>query len=151
MKIKLIEQGYDSFNGYFGTVLFENGVSVSDVSDAEARFFASILQVRCMDDSDPGANSQYQNALLMEAKSVTMPTQAELDKLARDSQPQEVKEESVVGYTREQLEEIADKSGINGLREIGDMLNVKGTSIAKLINAILSAQVVSSVKETTEG
>lgn len=155
MKIQLIEQGYDSLNGYFGTVLFENGISVSDVSDAEARFFASILQVRCFDDgSDPGANAQYQSALLMEAKTVNMPTQAELDALARDSQPQQEpevkKEESTVAYTREQLEEIADKSGIGGLREIGDKFNVKATSITKLISAILDAQAMKPVVVTPE-
>lgn len=153
MKIKLIEQGYDKFSGIFGTVMFENGVSVSEVNDSEARFLAAIMQVRCVeDDSDPGANAQFQKALRMEAINVTMPTQAQLDAMTGDSQPQEEAKgnEETVGYTRAQLEEIADKSGIGGLREIGDMFNVKATSISKLINAILDAQAMKPVVAAPE-
>lgn len=45
-----------------------------------------------------------------------------------------------VTYTRAQLEAIADKRGINGLREIGEPLEVKGRSIPELITKILEAQ-----------
>jgi hypothetical protein len=142
MKIKLIEQGYDKFSGHFGTVLFEDGVSVHDVSDQEIRLLAAIIQVRSVDDgSDPGANAQFQSSLKMEAQTVNLPTQAELDRIAQAAKPEETKKEApVVGYTREELEQIADKSGITGLREIGDKFDVKATSISKLIAAILDAQ-----------
>ena len=43
-------------------------------------------------------------------------------------------------YTREELEAVADDSGIRGLREIGDPLNVKATSLTTLIDLILKAQ-----------
>lgn len=43
-------------------------------------------------------------------------------------------------YTREELEQIADSSGINGLRVIGDPLNLRATSIAALIDKILATQ-----------
>ena len=45
-----------------------------------------------------------------------------------------------VSYTRAQLEAIADKKGINGLREISDPLNVKGRSVTELIDKIVEAQ-----------
>lgn len=45
-----------------------------------------------------------------------------------------------VTYTRAQLEGIADKKGINGLREISDPLNVKGRSVTELIDKIVEAQ-----------
>ncbi|EPE2648731.1 hypothetical protein KW516_19120 [Vibrio fluvialis] len=43
-------------------------------------------------------------------------------------------------YTREQLEAIADKRGLKGLREIGDKLSIKGKSIPELIERILKGQ-----------
>ena len=43
-------------------------------------------------------------------------------------------------YSREELEAIADKDGIQGLRDIGNPLNVKATAIDKLIEMILLAQ-----------
>lgn len=45
-----------------------------------------------------------------------------------------------IAYSRAQLEAIADKRGINGLREIGESLDVKGRAVAELIDKILEAQ-----------
>jgi hypothetical protein len=49
-------------------------------------------------------------------------------------------EPEVRRYTREELEEIADRDGIKGLREIGDKINVKGVAITTLITDILHRQ-----------
>lgn len=46
-------------------------------------------------------------------------------------------EESASTYTREDLELIADKTGLRGLREIGDKIDVRGKSIPELIERIL--------------
>jgi hypothetical protein len=43
-------------------------------------------------------------------------------------------------WTKETLEALADKTGIKGLREIGDPLSAKGRAIPELIEAILRAQ-----------
>lgn len=51
------------------------------------------------------------------------------------SKPAEIGE-----YTREQLEAIADKTGLKGLREIGDKMSIKGKSIPELIDRILKDQ-----------
>jgi hypothetical protein len=45
-----------------------------------------------------------------------------------------------VVYSRAQLEAIADRSGISGLREIGDPLGVKGRSVGELIERIIEKQ-----------
>ena len=52
----------------------------------------------------------------------------------------EPKEAPIVFYTREELEAIADKEGIPGLRSIGDRLDVKATSITVLMDKILTQQ-----------
>jgi len=44
-------------------------------------------------------------------------------------------------WSLSELEAIADSEGISGLREVGDILNVKGRSIGDLIQNILSKQV----------
>lgn len=152
MKIKLIDAGYEKFSGHFGTVLFEDGVSVNDVSDEQARFFASILGVRCVDDeSDPGSNAQFQRALRMEAQSVTYQTQAEADAQEKALNPVEEKvAEATSAHTREALEAIADKGGIKALREIGDKLDVRGSDIKKLINAILNAESKAPASEVAQ-
>ena len=43
-------------------------------------------------------------------------------------------------WTKETLEALADKTGIKGLREIGDPLSAKGRAIPELIEAIMRAQ-----------
>lgn len=157
MKIKLIEPGYENYTGYFGQVLFECSVSTHPVSESQARFLGSILRVAPVDENGQegaalqnAANEQFQQAMKNEAYLNDAPTQAELDARAAAEKKDEVSEEpkSVgVVYTREQLEAVADKSGIKGLREIADTLNVKGSDIKKLIKLILDAQVVSSTKQ----
>lgn len=143
MKIRMIEAGYKGFTGMFGTVEFKDGVSVNDVSDADARFFASIIGIENVEDGkDPGSNAQFQNSLTLSAVSVTLPTRAQTAKRDEKVEEKPKVDEPIAGtYTKAQLEEIADKGGIAGLREIADPLGVKGTSIAKLIDAILMKQV----------
>ena len=43
-------------------------------------------------------------------------------------------------YSRAELEEIADKQGLMGLRAIGNGIGAKGRSINELINSILKQQ-----------
>jgi hypothetical protein len=42
-------------------------------------------------------------------------------------------------YTQLELEALADKEGITGLREVAEAYGVKGTSIVGLISGILAA------------
>ena len=68
----------------------------------------------------------------------------EVSKIEGDSdETDQTDEEGAKGrpaYTREELEGVADESGISGLREIGNALNARSNSIEGLIDAILSAQ-----------
>ena len=67
-------------------------------------------------------------------------TEAELDAITDEGDEEQTAEGGTVKYSRDELEEIADESGINGLREIGDKYDVKSTSIEGMIKKILSAQ-----------
>lgn len=56
---------------------------------------------------------------------------------------EDVQKKSVEGlfWTEKELGEIADKSGIKGLRDIADPVDIKGNSIASLIEQILSKNI----------
>lgn len=142
MKLKIAEPGYDTFNGAFGLVQFENGVSVDHVSMKDAFQLSALIQ---MVDAETGESISMLNGdeadRLATARVEYYPSVAEVEAQKRMAEKVESAEQPVEvaqAYTREQLESIADKEGIAGLRKIGDALNLKGTSVAKLIDAILA-------------
>lgn len=129
MKLKITQGGWSSFCGHLGQVLFENGLSVEDVSKGDAAFLAGILQV---EEVGTGRNPSDTQRILDQYAN-----QAPVEKVvlaAEEPEAQELKE----SYTKEQLEEIADTKGIKGLREIADPLGIKGLSITELIEKILA-------------
>lgn len=141
MKLKITEPGWEGFSGTLGVVAFEDGVSVSDVSHIEANIISGNIRVVNADcGSGVGAleaNADMQNTACV---SNTLQTMAEIQAGEKPVAPQvkQVEDTPQAKYTKESLEVIADKSGIAGLREIGDSLGVKGTSISGLIESILS-------------
>lgn len=145
MKIKFVEGGYEKFTGHFGHVLFKDGVSVDNVSDADARLFASVTTIEVIGEGEiVGDNERYSGSMEVAAVSVNYLTLADVQAGQVAVEPGQVAVEvakpSTVAYTQAQLEAVADKGGIAGLREIADPLDVKGTSIHKLIEGIMAKQ-----------
>jgi len=139
MKLKIAEPGYDTFTGAFGLVQFENGVSVDHVSMKDAFQLSALIQ---MVDAETGDSISMLNGdeadRLATARVEYYPSVAEVEAQKQNAESAEPSVEVAQAYTREELESIADKEGIAGLRKIGDALNLKGTSVAKLIDAILA-------------
>ena len=129
MKVKITQSGWSSFCGHLGQVLFENGVSVEDVSKGDAAFLAGILQI---EEVGTGRNPSDTQRIIDQYAN-----QAPVEKVALSTDAPDSKE-TQVSYTKEQLEEIADTKGIKGLREIAEPLGIKGLSITELIEKILS-------------
>lgn len=150
MKLKLVEAGYEKFTGHFGHVYFEDGVSVDDVSQADARLFASITTVEVVGEGTiAGDNERYQGSMDIPAVTVTYPTLADLQRaeaaavhtLMSPAEGQEpVAEVTAKVWTVEELEEVADKKGIAGLREIADPMGVRARGINELIGEIIAKQ-----------
>jgi hypothetical protein len=139
MKIRIDEVGYESYTGILGLVQFENGVSVTDVSQGELDRMAAVLRVVDADsDKQLGALVDYATASQVgfeqEGKLETGTGFVAVDGTIPASNAVETEK-----YTQEELEALADKEGITGLRAIGDSLNVKDTSIKGLIGSILNA------------
>lgn len=129
MKIKLIEPGWASLTGMFGVVEFVDGVSVHEVSQAEASRLASIVQIETLDGVNPSPAQQILDSWSGPMASATSDT--------ADVAPATVAAGKV--WTAVELEGIADKDGIKGLREIAEPIGARGNSIAELIGKIVAA------------
>jgi hypothetical protein len=139
MKIRLADVGYEKFTGLFGTTEFVDGVSVNEVSNAEARFLAALVRVEELDTgNDPGDNAKFQRSFEMSAPIEDPLLRGRYE--APEIDLAALQANAAALHTRESLEGVADKFGIAGLREIADPLGVKSTSIVKLIDEILTAQ-----------
>jgi hypothetical protein len=125
MKIKMVQPGYEGFTGNFGGVEFVDGVSIADVAPMVATRIANVVRV---ENVEGGANPSA--------------SQAALDSYSKpmELRPQDTPAPKPQKYTEAELEAIAGKEGIKGLRKISDPLGVKSNGIAELIALILKVQ-----------
>lgn len=151
MKIKIIEKGWEGYNGPLGTIHFENGVSTNPFSHAEGLRIGANIQVVEVDDEGNelggvGLGHEFQTIVKMGIETIPLlPTDAEraasavLEPIVEEETKPVIEGDAKV-HTREELEAIADAKGIKGLREIADPLGAKSNSIPALIDAIIEAQ-----------
>lgn len=134
MKVRIIEPGWAGYTGPVAGIHFEDGVSV-EIDGRQAFQIASILRAEGTEDEDIVAAANEQMARVVEAVSQDCEVGVDVPKVDGVEQAPVV---PAGFYSREDLERIADASGISGIREIADPLGVKGTSIVKLIDGILA-------------
>jgi hypothetical protein len=138
MKLRLLQPGYENMDGYIGIIEFKDGLSVDDVNEREARQLGLSIRVEFEDGRDPNPAQNLLDSMHNQAP------------VAGEEPAEPVEPEVPVALlTREDLEAVADKGGIKGLRAIAEGFNVKGTSIVELINEILEAQAASQPAEQT--
>lgn len=137
-RLRITQKGWETFSDVLLGIKFEAGISVEPVAPAIANQLGSILLVEAIDDAaQVGAAAQMQNTYNDTAKVVEALTKV----TPKTVSVEEVKEtKTFVTYTREELEAIADKDGINGLRTIAEHYGIKGRSINELITEILRYQ-----------
>lgn len=144
MKVKITEPGWERYSEYLNGVKFENGESTEDLNQMQVDRIASTMRVKVIDGVPENQRLVAENKRQAEVKETLK--RAEIEELEaerkRDAEKKAEEVKKVAGqvFTREQLEEIADDHGINGLREVGDRLGVKARSIGGMIDAILKAQ-----------
>ena|GEM_PF-1111617 len=152
IKLKITKPGYESFNGFIRSFEFKNGVSVEPIDVRTAlRIGAAIPVVDEHGNQVSPLTYRPEQHLANTAAPVlkSLQQQASEPQSPVDLQKSEGSKanETVAEngpereYTREELEKIADAKGINGLREIGEKLGVKGRAVAELIEKILQAQI----------
>lgn len=132
MKLKLVEK-LEGYTGYMGSVEFVDGVSVRDVSMVESNTIAALTPVNWIKDGvDIGRAEMVSVAFDEPAPAATVA------KPAPSAEPAPVVKS--LKYDRAELEAIADKKGLSGLRAIGNEYGVRAKSIPALIDSILEAQ-----------
>lgn len=132
MKIRMIEDAYKSFTGDFGPVSFVDGVS-REVTFLEAQRIGNLVQVENIEDGTNPSSSQ----LYLNVQAVPMDVALTINSTTGVLAVEAPKPKQ---WTREELEAIADKGGIAGLRQVSEPMGVKDVSIVKLIDKILDAQ-----------
>lgn len=133
MKLKIIEKGWETYTGPLRGGMFVNGVC-EDISPDHARQLANYIRVETDEGKNPSSSQAIIDAQDTPAFSPTYQNAEESGNLSGTMKPASKQ------YTQAELEAVADAKGIDGLREIATPMNVKGTSIVKLITTILEVQ-----------
>lgn len=143
MKLKITEPGFEKLSGPIAEVMFEDGVSVSEVTNDQAQRIAAAMRCETLEGVNPSAA-----AVLLRAHDDRAPVVPEMERGKEEDGPKAVVEvvapmpAPASDHTREDLEAAADKGGIKAVRKIAEQFGVKGTSIKELIDEVLHAQAV---------
>lgn len=144
--LKMVQAGYENYNGPIGAYEFVNGVSTVMIPRNDRDRLATAFQFvefteEGVDEVEAGvAARMLRDSKVAAEETKTLARQTEEEKQIEDASVVMIAEKPPVIYTRDELEKIADKKGINGLREIADNWKVKHRSILPLIALIEQAQ-----------
>lgn len=137
MKVRIVEPGWAGFSGYLGMVEFVDGVSAGDIGRGDAAALAALVAIEDLaTDKSPSAAQ-----LILDSNTHQMPVEAPV---IAQAAPAPV---IATTYTREQLEQIADKGGIKALRELAEPMGLKDNSIVQLIDKVLAHQALAVTQE----
>ncbi|MFA9261783.1 MAG: hypothetical protein ACEQSB_00285 [Undibacterium sp.] len=145
MKLKLTRSGYEDFTGHLGRIEFQDGVSVEDVGarDSDRLVACGFSVVNSETDEELGVAARLVSDMQMR--------QPVIEPLDRQTKEEKAEEDRIVllrlnkaptdkFYEAEELDAVADKSGIKGLREIAELWKIKSRSIPEMIGLIMGAQ-----------
>lgn len=139
-RVRLAEPGWATYSGHVGTALFEAGVSVEPISFREQQIIGGIIRIESLDDGEEGTQIGPA-AELVRSRHID----ADHERVAAANTGVAAGSHGEIRlaaerYTRDELEALADRRGITGLREIAAPYGVKGRSINELIGEILDMQ-----------
>jgi predicted xylose isomerase-like sugar epimerase len=141
VRIRLLNDTLKTLNGAFGTYTFTNGVSELMLR-REAERLSMITTVEFIDAENLWERKSRErgamNAAVVAAKPSEDESVVEVEQV--QDAPAEAVQEAKKRYAVEDLEAIADKDGIRGLRDVGDSFGVRATSIRQMIDLIMQAQ-----------
>ncbi|OWZ90355.1 hypothetical protein B9J07_27590 [Sinorhizobium sp. LM21] len=152
-KLKVVTTRMAGYTGVLGPVRFTDGVSDEYLPRHIRDRMAASMEFLEIDQDGNEEPAGAQNRLLREYKERApqvpdLKRQTAAEKAAEIASNQVVNAKVPAIETRESLEAIAEKSGIKGLREIGNKWSVKHRSIPTLIEMILDAQEKAVSKRT---
>jgi hypothetical protein len=138
MKLRLVQEGFAAYNGQMGALMFQGGVSTTDVLPSDAVRMSAVMLCAWEDGSSPSvAQSILDNA---DTPAPTIEGGAAQHDREAGVKPDDAPSASLSrAWTAAELAAIADKDGIKGLRKVTEPAGVKGNSIKELIANMLSA------------
>lgn len=156
MKIRILDKGFANLTGLFGTIEFVDGVSVDEVSKAEAARLGTILSIEC---ADSGVNPSTTQLMVDTHAKNTEELGLKFANLrkAQSTQPEVAEDQpEVLGqatvstqtvekpvkvlsydYTVDELDALVSREGIAGLRAFADQYDVNDRSVAGLVQKLL--------------
>lgn len=144
--LRITATGWETYTGDFGGVAFVNGLSVDVLSRRQIDHISALVRCDLSDDKGALMGQSGISARLVGGvnigdapSSLRKATQDELDADRRQRLTNIGKAPTKI-YTKEELEAIAAKEGLSGLRKIGDAWSVRDRAIGKLVTLILNAQ-----------
>lgn len=154
MKLRILDAGFANMTGLLGTVEFVDGVSVEEVSSAEAARLGTILSIEVV---GTGANPSTTQLMVdthnknLDELGLTQPgllepqPEAPVKELAPESPSVGASDPTATpvlswSFTEEELDALVKKEGIAGLRAFSEQYGINGQSIAKIVKALLVAQ-----------
>jgi len=137
-RLRLVQPDFAHYTGPIGGIEFIDGVSEHLVVWHEALRIGS--SIHCEDADVPGFQINPSSELARTRdRDASDPI---VDAVSRGEHVNPEGSPLVDRYTREELEEIADKKGLTGVREIARLWSRTGRSIQECITAVLEAQEV---------
>lgn len=152
-KVKIIAKGFEKYNGIIEGVQFTNGVSEESVSQFAAERIGAFMKVVDADTEKPlGLGYRMANARTSGVK--PRPPLQRIERTKTGKEKKSIKEAAkktvTYEYTREELEQAADKGGIQALRKIADQYDVRGRSIAEIIDSMMALKANQEAKEAAK-
>lgn len=144
-KVRVTDSLYANYTGQIGAYTFENGVSVEKLHRNDAVNFSHGFACEALDDDGTAMFEIISGAIPTTSEMQQFNLETELVTDKKKVAKKEIKKAvdvktNIDRYTIEQLEEMADRSGMSELREVAKTFNVKAKSIPELIERIIAAQ-----------
>lgn len=127
-KLKITQPGMETYSGMMGDVEFVEGESTHHVTRLQAQRIAGACLVETLEGEDPSAATEYAIVVQGGAPSIDYTIEPSVNASSL---------EQLYDYTRESLEQIADATGLAGLRVVADKHGVKSNSIISMIEKLM--------------
>lgn len=143
-RMRIVQSGYETYTGPIGPYEFVDGESVEEIPLAARDRLAVAFEMVEFDEESGRPAGPAQR--LLDGYNVALESpeplerQSDIEKRAEDIRAMIGSEKVRAMRTRENLENVADKMGIAGVRLVAEDWNVRSKSIPALIDMILGAQ-----------
>jgi hypothetical protein len=145
--IKIMQKGFAGYNGQIGQYSFVDGVSTEAMPMAERDRMAAVFQFVELEEDGTETPCGAAHRLVRDS-ALRAPVAEPLARMTEAEKTAEEVEAVVAAHdakdrpthSLEELEAILKEGGVSGLREVGELWNVKNRSAVVLIQMILDAQ-----------